>query len=560
MPEREVSPRLAFAASDTLMTEPLLINTRPLARRTPLAASLLLHGGLVFLLSMVNPPPGPVETSPPADHKRTVLLLHLQDFRRRPRAAGAPAAQAQANAGGGAGTGGSRAMLHFPASAPMQAANVPPLDATPLEEQPHRSFELPATLPKRIRKQTIIQIDVPPDVALKQEIPLPNILSWTPTEPVPVFRKQFVPPRVKEIPKVTQNLPPAPKIELPNRESSVSDLKIATAPVAEPPRLPAPPATTAPVRIPKPESISQPPQIALPDASAANATALIALSESPVRPDGMVLVPPANQIGASGPSGQGHREDGSSGGDQRGKEGGHASPGAGDSGQGSGTSGHDAGSAPGYQVLGGGGNASKGAGGGNGNGSGAGNLPVGAGSGSGGAGTSGADGAGNGGGNTSNLNTEGLTRITLPKDGKFGVVVLGSSQATPYPESAGVLSGKMVYTVYLAVGLHKKWILQYCLTKAAEKTVPRGSATPIDAPWPFLIFRPDNLTGSSDYVIVHGMIDTDGRFDKLAMVFPEQFEQEELLISSLKLWTFRPASRDRVPTAVEVLLIIPTES
>jgi hypothetical protein len=153
-----------------------------------------------------------------------------------------------------------------------------------------------------------------------------------------------------------------------------------------------------------------------------------------------------------------------------------------------------------------------------------------------------------------------LTKITLPKDGKFGVVVLGSSQATPYPETAGALSGKMIYTVYLGVGLHKKWILQYCLTKAAERAAPKGSATPLEAPWPFLIFRPNDLTGSSDYVIVHGMIDTEGRFDQLAMVFPEEFEQKDLLISSLKLWTFRPASRDREPTPVEVLLIIPTES
>jgi hypothetical protein len=33
-----------------------------------------------------------------------------------------------------------------------------------------------------------------------------------------------------------------------------------------------------------------------------------------------------------------------------------------------------------------------------------------------------------------------------------------------------------------------------------------------------------------------------------------------LLLKSLKLWAFRPASRDGEPIAVEVLLIIPRET
>ena len=38
----------------------------------------------------------------------------------------------------------------------------------------------------------------------------------------------------------------------------------------------------------------------------------------------------------------------------------------------------------------------------------------------------------------------GFTRLTLPKDGKFGVVVQGYAGAVPYPESVGALSGKVV--------------------------------------------------------------------------------------------------------------------
>jgi hypothetical protein len=153
-----------------------------------------------------------------------------------------------------------------------------------------------------------------------------------------------------------------------------------------------------------------------------------------------------------------------------------------------------------------------------------------------------------------------LTRITLPKDGKFGVVVTGASASTPYPESVGALSGKIVYTVYLKVGLRKSWILQYCLPKAVDGA-KRGTATPLDAPWPFLILRPDRLTDSDpDYIVVHGMLTSAGQLEQLAMVFPAELDQRDLLLSSLRLWAFRPASRDGEPIGVEVLLIIPREA
>jgi len=53
--------------------------------------------------------------------------------------------------------------------------------------------------------------------------------------------------------------------------------------------------------------------------------------------------------------------------------------------------------------------------------------------------------------------------ITLPKDGKFGVVVVGSSLAEEFPETVHLWTGRMAYTVYLRVGVGKNWILQYSL-------------------------------------------------------------------------------------------------
>jgi hypothetical protein len=62
---------------------------------------------------------------------------------------------------------------------------------------------------------------------------------------------------------------------------------------------------------------------------------------------------------------------------------------------------------------------------------------------------------------------------------------------------------------------------------------------------------------NADYILIHGTLTAGGRFDKLAMVFPGEFKQKDLLMRSLEQWTFRPASRDGVAADVEVLLIIP---
>jgi hypothetical protein len=168
---------------------------------------------------------------------------------------------------------------------------------------------------------------------------------------------------------------------------------------------------------------------------------------------------------------------------------------------------------------------------------------------------------GSGSGEALGTGLAGFTRITFPKEGKFGVVVLGYAGSVPYPESVGALSGKVVYTVYLRVGLRRSWILQYCLPKAAEGSVARNrSATRLDAPWPYLVMRPDQWSASDpDYVMVHGTLTSAGKFDQMTMAFPDELEKKELLLKSLKLWAFRPASRDGEPIAVEVLLIIPRE-
>lgn len=350
-----------------------------------------------------------------------------------------------------------------------------------------RRFELPPTLHANAVDQTLIQLDRPPDLLLKQEIPIPNLMLWA-DQPAPVLLKQFVAPPLKPITEAAQNLPPAPTLELPNPELNIADLRVAAVLLNNLPQLVRPAATTFPIRIPAANLASQVPQTALPAANGPAAPALISLSDFVMRSIPVIVLPPANQV-APAPSSTA------------------------------------AGLAGGRAVQGG---------------------------------------AGHSGGITGGAATgmAGITRIAHPKSGKFGAVVLGSTPSTPYEEDGDPLSGKVVYTVYVDVGLRKRWILEYCLARVAQRSNGLdGSAAVLDAPWPFLIARPDGLAISdADYIVIHGTITAQGRFEQLALLSPEKLEQKDALLSSLRYWEFRPASRGGEPTAVEALLIIPSQS
>ncbi len=157
---------------------------------------------------------------------------------------------------------------------------------------------------------------------------------------------------------------------------------------------------------------------------------------------------------------------------------------------------------------------------GSGTGSGGSQSGTGAGQGSGhtaGSGSGPSKGAGTGSGDGENGT---VTRINLPKNGQFNVVVVGSSLDEQYPETTEVWKGRLAYSVYLHVGLQKNWIMQYSLPRAAD-SANAGSAH-LEAPWPFYIVRP-NLNpddATSDSVMVHGFVDESGHFEKLSVVFP----------------------------------------
>jgi hypothetical protein len=151
-------------------------------------------------------------------------------------------------------------------------------------------------------------------------------------------------------------------------------------------------------------------------------------------------------------------------------------------------------------------------------------------------------------------------RITLPKDGQFGAVVVGATLEEKYPEAAQVWSGRMAYTVYLHVGLAKSWILQYSLPNA-EDAAAAGNISRLEAPWPYNIVRP-NLSSdlvNSDALMVHGFVNQAGRFERLAVAFPPEFDQAQFVLDALEQWQFRPAAQNGQNERVEVVLIIPEE-
>ena len=146
----------------------------------------------------------------------------------------------------------------------------------------------------------------------------------------------------------------------------------------------------------------------------------------------------------------------------------------------------------------------------------------------------------------------------LPRDGKFTVVVVGSTLAEQYPETLEIWANRVAYTAYLHVGLKKNWILQYATTRAVE-TANQGRLARLEAPWPYDLARPNLLSQdlNSDASMVHGVLNQAGRLESLAIAFPSGFRYASFVLHALRQWQFRPARQNGQATAVEVLLIIP---
>lgn len=491
-----------------------LFTLQPEPRRSPsaLVASVFLHGGAIFLIlsAFVFAPQFRLNTPDVYMMQHVSLNMPLPPIPK---------------------SGGSGSMY-------------PKESSSGEETSAHEQLAAPASsrvrfMHRKLAQQTLVDPDIDPNRMLPKETPVPAMLLWSGRRP----KVQLLTPPKPQPPNITLD---KPKLNFPNKSEQIADLNIS--PTAFQSRFNMPLASkTAPVILKRDLDVQRMPETS--SISGIEPTPAAVLSASDLHMNqGVVSMPAANQ------SAEGTEQ----GGLGTGKTPNSIQNGSGNSG----STGTDKGAGKGESATGG-----KSAGPGNGGGQkGAGNGTAGKGSESGtGSGTGPGHNAGSGNG-SSNGHGSGVgddngsvTRINLPRNGQYGVVVVGTSIDDQYPETADVWKGRLAYSVYLHVGLEKNWILQYSLPRAADSA--NAGTAHLEAPWPFYIVRP-NLNpddASSDSVMVHGFVDESGHFEKLSVVFPTDmgFAREQLVLNALQQWQFRAGTHNGQVAKLEVLLIIP---
>ena len=341
----------------------------------------------------------------------------------------------------------------------------------------------------------------------------------------------ITPPR----PQIAHTPISTPSLETPNNELRIADVKMSASSFS-PSTITLPPSTTAPLVVKHASVPAQMPAISSSSMGPATPARVISLSDVQLA-HGTIALPALNEVGAANGVDDPNAEKALAGSNSNGT----GKPNADGTGS-KNDRGHDG----------------SGAGGGNQQASaGAGGQAAAQGIGRGGANDGSASGNEGNGIGTGEPGTASLTELRQPMDGQFGAVIVGSSIAEKYPETMRLWAGRLAYTVYLHVGLEKNWILQYAVTREASSA--SGNATQPHAPWPYLMERPTLVSAdfNSDAVMVHGLLNTSGHFERLAVVFPTDFSQAKFVLSALQQWRFRPALQDGRIIAVEVLLIIP---
>jgi len=394
-----------------------------------------------------------------------------------------------------------------PQGAAGEIASGGPPSAPSLPQQPKDRIPAP---------QTLVQPDLPPNLLLQQETPIPLILMWS-AESSTARQIVLPPPQEKTVANVRPDLNP------PNHELKPADLKISASAFVTDTPWPLP-STTSPVVVRGPELVKQVPETTSKPLGRPVPARVLSLSDLRLE-RGTIALPLVNETAAVGASdamapareanvsreGNGNtasKQNGIGAGETAGNQAGHGAGSDSVAGQEGTKAGPDIGGSQAADA-------------------GSGPQPT-------------------------------VAHIVMPKHGNFGVVVVGSSMAEEYPETVGLWGSRMAYTVYLHVGLAKSWILQYSLPAAADN----GTNARIDAPWPYVMERPGLAPGdlNGDAIMVHGFVNTSGRFEKLAIVFPVDFAQAKFVLGALEQWQFRAAMQNGLMTVVEVLLIIPAEA
>ena len=374
-----------------------------------------------------------------------------------------------------------------------------------------RNFESP-----KPALQTMIQPEVPPDQRVLPKIPIPQAMVWTPGE---IAQRKIVTPT----PRPSGAIQVKPSLAEPNHELIPAEVSLSSTPFETKAPLPVP-GTTSPVQVSGQQPAQQLPETASKDTTQISPARVISLSDLKLQ-DGTAALPVINEVAPSDASGspstgetEGFTVAGADTADSKenGTGAGHGAGNAGDNADGFTVQyGSNTGPNDGITV------------------------------------DTGTPGDASGGTSVA------MEHLSKPKDGHYGMVVIGASPEEDYPETASLWTGRMAYTVYLQTDTAQNWILQYSLLRQSGDDP--GDPSQPDPPWPYDMMRP-NLSSYKDVILVHGFVNTDGRFDQLSVAYPPRFPDTSLLLRALKQWEFRPAMSLGQPTTVEVLLIIPGAS
>jgi hypothetical protein len=398
----------------------------------------------------------------------------------------------------------------------------------------HSKLAAPSSSVRRLHlklaDKTLVEPKTQVNMVLKQT-PVPSLLLWSKTQPnvTLVHPPQFKRPMLNDV---------RASVEPPNVATHVADSPITPTPFSSP--LPMPiPSTTTPILVHAPTPVDSVPETASMTAAAPTPMAVMSVSNFNMT-KGAFALPPANQSAKGTENGSmapGHKGQSVTAGDADAKSRGTGAH----HGDGLGNADEIADARGAGPKNGNGRSAGKGSGPGSGSGHGA--MP----------GTLSGAGLGLDGPDVT------VTPLKLPQDGKYGVVVVSTELQQQYPETAGLWGERLVYSVFLHVGLSHNWILQFTLPSSGDQNGIITKIKQLQAPWPYFIMRPnvDSDYVNSNAMMIHGYINDKGRFEHLALVLPPRYAHTQQLLNALSQWQFRPATQHGTPERVEVLLIMP---
>ena len=366
---------------------------------------------------------------------------------------------------------------------------------------------------KKPAPQTLIQPEVPPDQQLLPKIPMPQALVWTAGE---IKKQKIVTPK----PQPAGEVHVKPSLAKPNTALNPAEVSLSTIPFETKAPMPVP-GTTTPVKVNGATPAKQIPQTASVETEQVSPARVISLSDQKLV-DGTAALAVVNEVSQADSEGSPTLGQAASGAQVD-----TGNAGTGHTGAGAGRGTADAGNGTESGVAQNGGSAAGAA-----------------------------EGDSIAGADTIPSEAMGDEHIKLPRTGHYGMVVVGAEPEEDYPETAGLWTGRMVYTVYLQTDTSQNWILQYSLLRSLQQKAENRRRP--DAPFPYDMMRP--ILISQDVVLVHGFVNESGRFEKLSIAYPPAYAQSALLLRALKQWEFRPAMNEGQPATVEVLLIIPGEA